>query len=340
MATRKDKLPYPVEKPRDVFEPDSAMEAAEDRELEHAFQSKPGRPRLDPHVKLMRRVYRGYIDYRKAKTLIEDEDKAQEKLLSEGKISKKLASAHTNQYTRAKRKYNVATSELRAYELENNLETTNLDEIISIGDSTVVNSDLTYRVGRPRLDELGYMDERVRYFERKIAEVSKEKDLEGEELEAKINAGRGRPFTQPSERVQRYATDKEAMLAKIKEEEKKLEGYELAERRLKTARDDARLLKKAIKDTEKGIEVFTDIAKSIPLDKLIFMHQEALDKVDRAKNALKEEEPRKKLLEEISINKEKIKVLESSEDPDRIFAISAYKDELEKLEIKLKAISP
>lgn len=300
-------------------------------------KGKAGRPKLDEYVKLQRRVYRAYISFKEAESVFEHNAKARTKGLPKGTkvpLDEKMKTYQRRAKNTAK-KLREEVLAMDQYEREIGIAPIDIEEIIAKGDPDVVNEDLSFKAGRPAVDELGAMDARVRYFDRKIAEVAQEKDLEGAELEEKLShQGRGRPWQQPSARRRQFEINRDVMISRIEEKEDELTGLAKVERELKKSRDIVRLLKKEIKDTRLDKSIATD-----QVEKILLRLSEQYKKADaESKNLaklVKVAAHKQSIEDEISSKEAQVEELELISDQDKQFEINGLKREMKELQEKL-----
>lgn len=203
-------------------------------------QKKAGRPPLGEHIKKKRKALRCYI--KTAELHVEIMREAGMDFIDYSAVKTGRPSLSSGEkYDRAKHAFNQAMQELHKYEKSQGFKLSDISDVKNSEDPVVDKNKGKITTGRPKRDELAELDYKIRYLNRQIARVESESDVE-------LDAGRGRPRAQRSERLANFKTEKERVIKELQEKERGLEGVSRASRNLKRARDAVRLKKIEIKN--------------------------------------------------------------------------------------------
>ena len=228
-----------------------------DDEFRLNLKRRAGRPKMDDHTKLIRRVYRSFIKMKELVFLINLEEQLLETTGS-------TSGAYVKSYALTKRMYQKVNRDLRDFESNNGLEHVAFEDIMKAGDP-IVDDELQVKVGRKRKTKLDALDSQVRYIDKQIARVVNEED----KVHVSRGDGRGRPKVSKTVRISKYNTRKEELLAQIGVLETELDMVSVAIRGVKKARD-------AIRITKQNIKVAVDVDERLELIKQLDFDQALL----------------------------------------------------------------
>jgi hypothetical protein len=218
--------------------------------LETKQKRGAGRPKVDEHIKLQRRVFRAYIKLERTKVLAN--------LRNQHSISSSICTLGI-QYSEGSLRYQM--DELRNYELLHNLPQVEIEEVLEAGDP-IVNDDFETKVGRKKNCELDQLDAKLRENDRIIKRIENEKPRKAVVRED----GRGRPVSTKEERIRKLKIKKELNVAEIERLEKLLDPEAKVDRMLKKSRDTASKLKRELNkfdgddDAKRELVILSELA--------------------------------------------------------------------------------
>ena len=247
-----------------------------DDEFRQNLKRRVGRPKMDDHTKLIRRVYRSFI---KMKELIFLINLGEQLLETTGGTS----GTYVKSYTLTKRMYQKVNRDLRDFESNNGLEHVELEDIMKAGDP-IVDDELQVKVGRKRKTKLDALDYQVRYIDKQIARVVNEED----KANVSRGDGRGRPKVSKTVRISKYKIRQEALLAQIDVLEMELDMVSVAIRGVKKARDAIRITKQNIK-VEVDVDERLELINQLDLDQALLVREQTLVKTIKKRALLQEQ---------------------------------------------------
>ena len=247
-----------------------------DDEFRQNLKRRVGRPKVNDHTKLIRRVYRSFI---KMKELIFLINLGEQLLKTTGGTS----GTYVKSYTLTKRMYQKVNRDLRDFESNNGLEHVELEDIMKAGDP-IVDDELQVKVGRKRKTKLDALDYQVRYIDKQIARVVNEED----KANVSRGDGRGRPKVSKTVRINKYKIRQEALLAQIDVLEMELDMVSVAIRGVKKARDAIRITKQNIK-VEVDVDERLELINQLDLDQALLVREQTLVKTIKKRVLLQEQ---------------------------------------------------